>query len=106
MIFDQILTKSDQILIMYVKNHQIHVKQIQECHFAPQKKSNVKNQTGFGWGGLGYIWGGIGGKTNNNELIHWSPFEITTLNKVLNRLYNTFNDHKIYGKSKVFTKQM
>ena len=36
--FDQILTKSDQILIIYVKNHQIHVKKIQGRHF-PRKKN-------------------------------------------------------------------
>ena len=48
--FDQILTKSDQILIIYVKNHTIHVKQIQEHHFLEIKKSNVKNHTGSGWG--------------------------------------------------------
>ena len=31
--FNQIFTKSDQILTIYVKNHSIHVKQIQERHF-------------------------------------------------------------------------
>ena len=48
--FDQILTKSEQILLIYVKNHSIHVKKIQERHFLEIKKSNVKNLTGFGWG--------------------------------------------------------
>ena len=35
--FDQILTKSDQILTIYVKNHQIHVKKIQGRHFLRKK---------------------------------------------------------------------
>ena len=47
--FDQMLTKSDQMLTMYVKNHEIHVKKIQERHFFEIKQSNVKNHTGFGW---------------------------------------------------------
>ena len=50
MICDQILTKSDQILTIYVKNHSIHVENFQERHFLEIKKSNVKNHTGFGWG--------------------------------------------------------
>ena len=33
MIFDQILTKSAQILTIYVKNHQIPIEKNQECHF-------------------------------------------------------------------------
>ena len=47
---DKILTKYDQILTIYVKNHSIHVNKIQERHFLEIKKSNVKNHTGFGWG--------------------------------------------------------
>ena len=47
--FDQILTKSDKILTINVKNHSIHVKKIQERHVLEIKKSNVKNHTGFGW---------------------------------------------------------
>ena len=35
--FDQILTKSDQILTIYVKNHQIHVEKIQGGHFLRKK---------------------------------------------------------------------
>ena len=37
-IFDQILTKFVKILIIYVKNHQIHVKKIQGRHFLRKKK--------------------------------------------------------------------
>ena len=47
--FDQILTKSDQILTIYVKNHAIHVENFQERHVLEIKKNNVKNHTGFGW---------------------------------------------------------
>ena len=50
MYFDQILTKYDQILIIYVKNQSMHVKNIQERHFLEINKFNVKNNTGFGWG--------------------------------------------------------
>ena len=50
MIFDQILTKYDQLFIIYIKKHSIHVKQIQERHFLEIKKSNVNNHTGFRWG--------------------------------------------------------
>ena len=46
--FDQILTKLDQILTIYVKNHQIYVNKIQECHFLKIKRSDVKNHPGFG----------------------------------------------------------
>ena len=66
--FNKILTKSDKILTIHVKKHQIHVKNNQEFHFLkitkknvknhPEKKSNVKNQPGF-WV-LGYIGGEIG----------------------------------------------
>ncbi len=37
-------------MIIYVKNHSIHVTKIQERNFFEIKKSNVKNHTGFGWG--------------------------------------------------------
>ena len=60
--FDQILTKSAQILIIYVKKHQTHVENFQKCHFLKIKKSNVKNQPGFWvlgyWGEIGVFWGG------------------------------------------------
>ena len=36
--FDEILTKFDQILTIYVKNHQVHVKKIQERHFLKIKQ--------------------------------------------------------------------
>ena len=42
LIFDKILTKSDQILIIYVKNHQIHVEIFQGRHFL-RKKSPCGN---------------------------------------------------------------
>ena len=65
-VFDKILTKSAQILTIYVKNHEIHVNKIQECHFLKIKKSNVQNHPRFGV--LGY-WGrgnwGIGGELIN-----------------------------------------
>ena len=69
--FDQIFTKSDQILTIYDKNDQMHVEKFQECHFLkikksnvnnhPENKSNVKNQPGFGvWGEkMGYWEGNI-----------------------------------------------
>ena len=65
--FDQILTKSDQILTIYVKNHQIHVKQIQECHFLKIKKNPTLqiNQDLGEIGVLGYIWGCIRGELIN-----------------------------------------
>ena len=55
MSFDQILTKSDQLLTIYVKIHEIHVKKIQGRHFLREKKpagmpthrtgvDNIKNQ--------------------------------------------------------------
>ena len=71
--FDQILTKPDQILTIYVKNRQIHVKQIQECHFlkikkiqrqqSPRKKkskSKINQDLGYWgiWEGNGVYWGG------------------------------------------------
>ena len=37
MIFDEILTKFEQILTIYVKNHQMHVKKIQGRHFLRKK---------------------------------------------------------------------
>ena len=40
MFFYKILTNFDQILIIYIKNHQIHVEKIQERHF-PRKKKTV-----------------------------------------------------------------
>ena len=36
---DQILTKSDQILTISVKNHKIHVKTNQKCHFLKKTQS-------------------------------------------------------------------
>ena len=36
---DQILTKSDQILTIYVKKNKMHVEKIQECHFLKIKKN-------------------------------------------------------------------
>ena len=53
MIFYQILTKSDQIFTIYVKNREIHVENVQEHHFLEIKKTNAKNHTGLGWGGIG-----------------------------------------------------
>ena len=52
---DQILTKSNQILTIYVKNHKIHVEKIQGRHFSENKApagmpthrtggDNIKNQ--------------------------------------------------------------
>ena len=41
--FDQILTKSDKILTIYVKNHQMHVKNIQGCNFLKTQKKNTSN---------------------------------------------------------------
>ena len=38
----QILTKFEQILTTHVKNDQIHVEKIQECHFLRFKKSKIK----------------------------------------------------------------
>ena len=37
MICDQILTKSDQILFIYVKNSQMHVKKVQGRHKGPKE---------------------------------------------------------------------
>ena len=39
--FDQILTKSDKVLTIYVKNHPIHVENFQDCHFLKIKKNNA-----------------------------------------------------------------
>ena len=71
--FDQILTKSDQILTIYVKNHSIHVENVQERHFLKIKQSTSKiiqkkNPSSkinhdFGYWGIG---GGGGG-----ELGYW-----------------------------------
>ena len=47
---DQILTKYNNILTKYDKNDQIHVEQIQECHFLRIKKNNAKN---IAAGGIG-----------------------------------------------------
>ena len=70
--FSQILTKSDQILIIFVKNHKMHVENFQGRHFL-RKKKNLREckhiAQGLGWGYwvLGYwgIGGGIGGKIIN-----------------------------------------
>ena len=61
--FDQILTKSDQILFIHVKNHKIHVKTNQKCNFlkikkkqrqkSPRKKSTSKTSQGLGNWGIG-----------------------------------------------------
>jgi len=59
MIFDKILIKSDQILIIYIKTH----------HFLEIEKSNVKKLPGSGYWGIGvlggewgiYFWGVLGG---------------------------------------------
>ena len=42
MSFNQILTKSDQTLTIYVKNHQIHLENFQECNFLKIKKTTSK----------------------------------------------------------------
>ena len=65
--FDQILTKSDQILTISVKIHQMHVEKFQGRHFLRQKKLRECKHIAQGLGGgilaeLGYIWGGgVGG---------------------------------------------
>ena len=68
------MTKSDQILTIYVKIYQIHVKKIQGRHFHRKKApaGMYTHRTGVGVGGgigvlgegLGHIWGGIWGKIN------------------------------------------
>ena len=55
---------------MYVKIHSMHVKKIQERQFLEIKKSNVKNQAGFGWGVLGY-WGGVLGIYRGGNIGVW-----------------------------------
>ena len=45
MIFDQILTKFDQILTVYVKNHKINVEKNQKCHFLKIKKTSTSTIT-------------------------------------------------------------
>ena len=68
--FNQILTKSDKILTIYVKNHQIHVNKIQECNFLKiqkiqrqksprQKIQRQKSPRIVGIGVLGYLGGEI-----------------------------------------------
>ncbi len=37
-------------------------------------------------------------KTKNNKLMHWSAFEVITLNKILDRLNEEYEKHKLYGK--------
>ena len=58
MIVAQILTKFDQILIMYVKNHEIHVKKFEERHFL-QIKIIQRQKSSRIWG-IGVLGGGIG----------------------------------------------
>ena len=41
MIFDQILTKLDQIFIIYVKNQLIHVEKFKEMSFSQNKQNNT-----------------------------------------------------------------
>ena len=50
MIFDKILIKSDQILIIYIKTH----------HILEIEKSNVKKLPGSGYWGIGVLGGGMG----------------------------------------------
>ena len=73
--FDKILIKFCQILTIYVKIHQIHVKNIQECNFLTIKQIKVKNHPEkqiqrqkstiiCGIGVLGKNWGIGGGGIN------------------------------------------
>ena len=41
--FDKILTKSDQILTIYVRNYKMHVENFQECHFLKIKNQRKKS---------------------------------------------------------------
>ena len=78
MIFDQILTESDQILIIYIKFTKYMSKIPRDVIFSEKKSPcGNANTPHRGWGGgvLGY-WGGIGvlgagywGKKIINELI-------------------------------------
>ena len=65
MIFDQILTKSEQIFTIYVNNHEIHVKKNQKCHFLKIKKiQRQKSPRIWGIGVWGEEIGVFGGKIN------------------------------------------
>ena len=58
--FDQILTKFDKILIIYVKNQQMHVDNIQGRHFLRKKNpcGMYTHRTGVGVGGGIRVLGG------------------------------------------------
>ena len=62
--FNKILTKFDQIFTNYVKNHQIHVGNVQGRHFLRKKKTAgmPTHRTGVGVGGYWGIGGGYWGK--------------------------------------------
>ena len=63
------MTKFDQILIIYVKNQEIHVENFQTCHFLKIKKIQRQKSTRI-WGGGD--WGIYGG----GELGYWGGGEL------------------------------
>ena len=74
--FNQILTKFDQIWIIYVKNHSIHVKKIKERHFLEIKKSPTSKITQDSGGGVLGYWGDYWGMGGGNKftLNTWQIF--------------------------------